>query len=276
VPGVLLVLWMSLGSAPGQQDALDVLSRVSRTYASMKTLQAEADVSMGTTAPGLTQNTSMHLFLALAPPGKMRIENKGPMSVLLIFDGQRGWMYMPALNKYSKLPNSATPAANAAASSSAGGDAIGSALPGVGFIPDFKNVAEGVKEARIVRSETLQVDGADVDCYVIGVVHKPQPPLTPQAADGATVRDQITRETVWVDKARDLVVRLTSDTIPVAAENSTSEAEIRSTITFHKLTLDAPLADDTFVFTPPAGATELDLTQFMPQSAAPAAAPPAP
>jgi outer membrane lipoprotein-sorting protein len=265
----LLVLWMSLGSAPGQQDALDVLSRVGRTYASMKTLQAEADVSMGTTAPGLTQNTSMHLLLALAPPGKMRIENKGPMSVLLIFDGQRGWLYMPALNKYSKLPTMAAATGNAPATSSAGGDAMGSALPGVGFIPDFKNVAEGIKEARIVRSETLQLDGADVDCYVIEVVHNPQAPLTPQAADGATVRDQITQETVWVDKARDLVVRLTSDTIPVAQRDSTSAAELKSTITFQKLTIDAPLADDVFVFTPPPDATELDLTQFMPQPAAP-------
>ena len=274
--GLLLSLWVGLASARGQQDALDVLNRVSKTYESMKTLRAEADITMGTTAPGLMQNTSMRLLLTLAPPGKMRIENKGPMSVLLIFDGQTGWLYMPALNKYSKLPMSAAPIGNASESGRAGNTGASSALPGVGFIPDFKNVAAGIQEAKIVRSEALQLDGAEVECYVIEVVHKPQRALTPQAADGVTPREELTRETVWVDKAHNLIVRLSSDAVPVAGQSPANTAEVKSTITFHKLTLDGPVADDAFVFTAPAGATELDLTQFVPPRSAPTASPPAP
>ena len=273
IAALLLSICIGVAPAPAQQDAIEVLNRAAKTYESMKTLRAEADLTMGATAPGLLQSTSMRLLLTLAPPGKIRIENKGPMSVLMIFDGQAGWLYMPALNKYSKLPASAAPLSHTAGSTQAGSTGTGAALPGAGLIPDFRNVAEGIKEARIVRSETLHLDGAGIDCYVVDVAHKPQAALSPDAADGAAPRQELTHETVWVDKTRNLIVRLSSDAVPVAGQDPANTAELKSTITFHKLILDGPIADDTFVFKPPAGATELDLTQFMPQAPAPESSP---
>ena len=266
----LALLFASLGFAQGQQDALDLLAKVGQAYRSAKTLQAEGDLAMGMKSPGLNQDMTMHLLLTLASPDKIRIQSTGLMSFLLIFDGQAGWIYMPALNKYSKLPSTAASAADAS---------IAPGLPGAGMVPDFAKVADGIKEARIVRSEILELDGVATDCYVIEVLHNPSQPGAEVLAQGtpAGATTESATEILWVDKARLLVVRVSRDMVTLAGHAPPDESKTKSTITFTKLTLDGPVSDDAFVFTPPDGATEMDLGQFMPQGALPAPPPlPAP
>lgn len=259
-----VLLFASLSLAQSPQDALDVLNRVGETYRSVKTLQAEGDIMVGMSSPGMQQNITMHLLLTLAAPGKMRMESiTGPVSMLMISDGQTTWLYMPQLNKYSKLESNKTV-------SDAVNTSIPRGLPGLGIVPDFGKIADGVKEATIVRSETLQLDGISTDCYVIEVLRQSsqQPAGAEPPANAAPAKVEPASETLWVDKARLLVVRLSSDT-KVTLPGASAPTETKSTITFNKLTLDNPVPDDAFVFTPPQGATEMDLGQFMPQGATP-------
>jgi outer membrane lipoprotein-sorting protein len=267
----LVLLLASLGVANSQQDALDVLNKVGANYRSMKTLRAEGDVTMATNGPDMQQNMTMHLLLTVAPPGKVRMESKlGMVGFLMISDGQSTWIYLPQLNKYSKLP--LNQAASGGNTSMAGG------IPGLGAVPDFGTIAEDVKDARIVRSESLQLDGIAADCYVIEVVHEPSQSTTGAKASASEVPTKVdpVSEILWVDKGRLLVVRMSSDA-KVTLPGASAATDTKSTITFNKLTLDDAVPDDAFVFTPPQGATEMDLGQFMPQGATRApAAPPAP
>jgi outer membrane lipoprotein-sorting protein len=251
----LALLVASVGLAQSQDNALDILNKVGENYRSVKTLQAEGEVITAMNGPGMQQNVTMHVLLTLGGSGKMRMETKtGFVNMLIISDGQTTWLSMPGLNKYSKIPAGQTTAMN---SPVAGG------LPGLGGVGDFGKIAEGIKEAKLVRSETLQLDGIATDCYVIEMV--PAAPSV-EASGIPTPKVKPLAQTVWVDKSRLLVARVTSHArVTLPGENSSSETD--STITFTKVTLDEPVADDAFVFTPPPGATELDLSQFMPPGA---------
>jgi outer membrane lipoprotein-sorting protein len=267
----LVLLLASLGLADSQQDALDVLNKVGANYRSMKTLQAEGDLTTGTNGPDMQQNMTVHLLLTFAAPGKLRVESKtGMVGFLMISDGQSTWIYMPQLNKYSKLPlNQAAPGGNTP---------IPGGFPAFGSVSDFGTIAEGVKEATIVRSESLQLDGIAADCYVIEVVHQPSQPAAGAKASAVEVptKAEPVSETLWVDKSRLLVVRVSSEA-KVTLPGASAPTDTKSTITFTKLALDDAVPDDAFVFTPPQGATEMDLRQFMPQDSTEApAAPPGP
>jgi outer membrane lipoprotein-sorting protein len=255
---VILLFLCNSGFAQSQQDALDVLNKVGETYRSVKTLQGEADVQSEMSTHGMEQKMTAHIVLTTAAPGKFRMEtNSGPAHILMIGNGQTLWMYLPDLNKYSKI---AVPVGH-----DSGPNALSAGLPGLGSLPDFTKVADGVKEAQMLPSETLQVDGVPTDCYVISVLH---PPSEGAAANAAASSVQPTRETLWVDKARLLVVRFNLHA-EISSPGSSAPLEDKSTLTFTKLALDNPVPDDAFVFSPPQGATEMDLTQFMPQKAAP-------
>jgi outer membrane lipoprotein-sorting protein len=248
----------NLGFAQSQQDALDVLNKVGETYRTVKTLQGEADVQSEMSTHGVEQKMTAHIILTTAASGKFRMETKtGPAHFLMIGDGQTLWMYVPDLNKYSKIAVPASP--------DPGATALSGGLPGLGSLPDFAKVADGVKEVRMLPRETLQVDGVSTDCYVISFLHQPSEGAAASATPSSA---KPTLETLWVDKARLLVVRFNLHA-QISDPGSSATVEDNSTLTFTKLALDDPVPDDAFLFSPPQGATEMDLTQFMPQKAAP-------
>jgi outer membrane lipoprotein-sorting protein len=256
------LIFCSLGFAQSKQDALDILNRVGETYRSVKTLQAEGEVTTSMSGPGMQQNGTMRLLLAIAPPGKMRMGTRtGLMDIVMIADGETMWLYMPGLNKYSKLPTRQP--AGAQNPSLSGG------LLGLPDVEDFGRIAEGIRDARVVRSETLPLNGIAADCYVIDIVPSAPSASSRRPAGNATAaKVEPISETVWVDKARFLVVRVSSNA-KVTLPGESGPEQTGSTVTFSKVTLDDPVPDETFVFTPPPGATELDLSQFMPQRTTP-------
>ncbi len=79
--------------------------------------------------------------------------------------------------------------------------------------------------------------------------------------------DSTSTKTLWVDKAHYLVYREDS-TIKMTMPGSTAPTESKSRTTFESVAVDQPVAPDTFTFTPPAGATEMDLSSMMPKTPA--------
>jgi outer membrane lipoprotein-sorting protein len=75
-------------------------------------------------------------------------------------------------------------------------------------------------------------------------------------------------KTLWVDRARFLVLRDDSAT-KMTLPNTNTPTQSKQTITFNKIKIDEPIPDDLFEFTPPEGATELDLKQFLPNASGP-------
>jgi outer membrane lipoprotein-sorting protein len=113
------------------------------------------------------------------------------------------------------------------------------------LIPKFEGISDNLKEARILREETLEADGAEIDCYVIEAVYA----FGPAAAEERPIR-----RTYWVDKSRFVVLReaYTSGTAGPGADTVP-----RITTTFTAVKINEPIADDVFVFVPPRGSKEV-------------------
>lgn len=246
------------GFAQRQPEALDVLKKVESTYRSMKTFRAEGSVSIETAGQGMQQKMDMPMTLTMVPPNKLRVENKAaPMNMLMIFNGETLWMYLPLLNKYAKMdPSKFAPDQKLDAK----------AFPGVSsFAAQYAEVAKRAKGAKILREEPILVDGRDINCFVLQVESEPLP-TTASAAFGKSMPNiELSARTLWVDKGRYLVLRESSET-KMTFPNATAPMQSKQTVKFSKITVDEPVSDDQFVFTPPEGATEMDLTQFLPKA----------
>jgi outer membrane lipoprotein-sorting protein len=254
-----LFVTANIGLAQSQPQALDILTKVATTYRTMKSFQAEATISTDMTSPGMQQKMEMPMTLAAVLPDKMRMENKrAPMNMLLVSNGQTVWMYMPQINKYAKMDASKFPGA--------GGGIGAPGMAGYGNIArQYADIADRVKRVRILREEALSIDGRDEACYVLEVEHEtpPIPPAPPAFAKSMPTNIERSAETLWVDKARFVVVRHSFET-KVTFPNSGAPMQSKITTTFSKIRLDEPVADELFAFTPPNGATEMDLSQFLP------------
>jgi outer membrane lipoprotein-sorting protein len=243
----------------GQPDALDLLRNVAETYGSMATLRAEANTVTEMSGPAMQNKMEGPMTLTLGSQGKMRMESKGAMGMLMVSDGKTVWMYMPHLNKYTKV-----------SSLSAGLGFAGEGALGFGGLGAYGNVIANVKEAKVLRSETLHANGAGVPCWVVSVEYEGAgAEAAPQAAGGVLPTQVDSRTTtLWVDKSHSLVYKEISNT-KMTLPRTISPTETKHTVTFKDITVDEPVPDDTFVFTPPEGATEMDLSSFMPQSSPP-------
>lgn len=242
------------------QDVLDALRKVGETYRAMKTYQAGGVVAMEMRGQGMQYKMEVPVTITIAAKGKMRAETKGSAAaMLMVSDGETLWMYMPQLNKYSKInlgtrSDQKTPLSAMAASFSP-------------FGGQYSSIAENVKQGKLLRDDSVQVDGLDVLCHVFDVEYEPGAVNTNAAVKSLPMKVESTRKTYWIDRARNLVLREDS-TMTMKMPNAENETETKQTMTWNKVTVDGPVSDDLFVFTPPAGATEMDLTQFLPTGTA--------
>lgn len=209
---------------PDQPDALDLLKNVALTYHAMRTLSAKLTSVMN--GPDMQQKIEMPMTIMADSSGKMRVENTGVTGMLMVFDGSTMWIYMSSFNKYTKLPLSS---------------AASSAQPDSFF--GYQSVATDVKEAKILRSEKLQVNGSHADCWVVQLQYEPAGARTLWA------------KTLWVDKTHYFVYR-EDWTSKMAMPGTSAPTETKHTIKFDTISLDQPVPEDTFTFTPPSGATE--------------------
>ncbi len=245
-------------AAPAQPEALDLLRNVAETYRAMSTLRGDANMSMEMHGPDLAQNIEMSVTLNINAQGKMRMESKGDVPMVTVADGQTLWVYMPLFNRYMKIPL---------------GQAGAYGQPGFAiprdFLSRFSKLAENVKQATVVGSETLRANGAEVSCWIVSVEYEPpasDESTAPGGAAGPPKRSGTTK--LWVEKTRYLVYRQSSDAKSTRPGTSAA-SELKNALTFTSLTVNEPIPDETFVFKPPAGATEMDPSGFMPPSPAP-------
>jgi outer membrane lipoprotein-sorting protein len=252
----LMCLAASLACAQGSFSAMDVLASVGTAYSSMSTFQGEGTVQTVMNGPGMQQNMEMPVELTLAAPNKLRLNLDSPtMKAVTIFDGQIFWMYFPALNMYSKLDQASLPSADK------------TRMKGYDLFSKYRDIAQRVEDARILKSETVNLNGAPAECWVIEVHYK-----NPHAGSGSSAfvggnspKVLSSQATLWVTKDQDWVVKTISAT-DMKMNPSASPAEMTVTLAFNKITANEPLADSLFTFTPPAGAREMNLSQFIPSA----------
>jgi outer membrane lipoprotein-sorting protein len=206
---------------------------------------------------GMQQKIEVNMTTTTDSSGKMRIEATGVTAMLMIYDGNTFWMYFSQLNKYAKV------------STGAGVQGSGGAVPGMpGMSGDtfgpYKNVAANVKDATILRAEKLSFGGSDVDCWVVTVDYQPHIGAASSAQPaGASAANGTVTKTLWIDKTHYLVYQEDS-TSKATLPGAPGPMESKQTVKYESIVRDPPIGPDTFKFSPPEGATEMDLSSFMP------------
>lgn len=255
VPCALALILVSIG-ALGQvtPDAQTVLTGVDQAYSAVAAFQGQGTMKMETTGPGMQQRMQGTISLSLESPGKMRMEmNMAGSRVLLISDGHALWMYMPSMNVYSKMNMPA--------------HALGqnSQTKNYDLFVKYRNLAGRASAASVLRSQTLSLNGQPADCWVLHVHYKPLQ-ASGTAVKGLGVKPLSSEGDLWVDKANYWVLREDTNTRFMM---SGAADESNQSLAFDKVTLNPGLEDSLFVFSPPAGARELNLSALLPSAGAP-------
>jgi outer membrane lipoprotein-sorting protein len=251
-------------TAPDQPDALGLLKNVELTYGAMNTYSAKVTNTMAMDGSGAQGKMNMETSVTVTADstGKFRMESKGMMGMTLVYDGNTMWLYMPAANSYSKLPlNGGLPSAEAGAM---GGGMFG----GTNALQEYRNVSKGVKGAKIVRSEKLHVNDAEVECWVVAVEYEGLGSEASAAmqSSGLPVSDFARSKTLWVDKNLYLVYKDDS-TMKMTMPNANAPTNLKQTSKVESVTVNDAVSPDVFKFTPPPGAKEMDESKFMQKTA---------
>ena len=243
-------------TAPDQPDAVDLLKNVELTYGAMNTYSAKVNSTMAMNGAGAQGKMNMETALTITADstGRFRMESTGMMGMTVVYDGSNMWLYMPTANSYSKLP-----LGGASHAATMGGGVFGAANAPV----EYKSVTTGVKEAKILRSEKVHVNGSDADCWVISLEYEGPGSNESAAAQtaGMAFSDLARSRTLWVDKSRYLVYE--DDSVAkMTMPNTNTSTTMKQTSKVESVAVNDPVSPNVFAFTPPADAREMDESKF--------------
>jgi thiol-disulfide isomerase/thioredoxin/outer membrane lipoprotein-sorting protein len=245
-----LLLLTLTASAQELPDAATITKQVQEAAKQRKSIEYVKDLTGEVTLDGKpvtevnasgrrvpVQSAIGKQIVALQNPGKAHIDLQLGSGNLLVSDGDSTWTYRPTTKTYTKIAAAQTPdgvAANLAV------------LDVLGFFADSKTT-------KTARQESITVDGAAYDCWVLTSSVK----IPAQAAMGGQISDGIM--TSWIDKK--LLVEVQEEIayslkVPPAAGATPVEYVSKIRQVMHGLKVDQPVAVGLFAFLPPADARE--------------------
>jgi outer membrane lipoprotein-sorting protein len=249
----LLLLFQFAGIALSQDKDVsrEILENVSQTYNTLSSYCFEVNSIVEIKTKQTQMRMDRLIVLAAIKPDKIRMEVKSPlMDMLVVSNSSVTWEYMSLLNQYTKRIGGPTTIV------SKGIDGVErtsdkeeylrlmAVALGV-LLPRYDNLLEGLKRSKILREETVEINGTNISCYVIEAEYDRL-----EAFPGA----KISAKTVWVDKNRLLVLREQySMKIP---SDEFGAVEQTHTIEFKAVKVNEILSERLFTFTPPEGAKE--------------------
>jgi len=221
---ILPLLTLSAQPFPDAAALLQRSGNALKTYNSFEYTEVMSGGPAGMETSMLHQGTSS---------GKTRmVQRIGDVDGLMIVsDGRDMWMYVGMMKRYMKMPMDP--------------GLMGEWAGGGGITP----AGQTYENAKVSRSEVLDVDGEPHDCWVV------ESRTRELAVAGATAKGGIT--TRWIDKISSIEFKSVVTTSVQVAGNK-EPIETKMTISRHGYKFNPPLDDSLFVFTPPAGATETD------------------
>ncbi len=233
----LLAVVLLAAPAPAQPlpDAADLLKQSQDAMRNHRSVQFESDMVVEMMMGASPMKMNITASLAIKNPGKMRAESKMPMGTsTMISDGESTWMYFSMLKQYTKVP--------AARGLQGVLEASGIRLP---------DPSKSQGRPKTLREETIEVDGAKHDCWVVETTIDRMPLPAPPGAElsGAVFH-------VWIDKSLKMDLK-TEVSGKMQGGAMPAAIEFRQSLNKHGLKLDAEIPDSTFAFTPPADAKEV-------------------
>ncbi len=143
-------------------DAADLLKQSQDAMRKHRSVQYDSDMVMEMMMEGNPMKMNITASLAIKNPGKMRAESKMPMGTSTMSDGESTWMYLSMLKQYTKVPAARGLEGVLAAS--------GIRMP---------DPAKAQGKSKTIREETIEMDGAKHDCWVVETTIDKMPLPTP-------------------------------------------------------------------------------------------------
>lgn len=212
-------------------DALKLLRDVSDAYQALKSLSVEATILIESGDENFSAHSEQRVHFLYAAPDHIRYEKFGENGTVQVLDGNR--LHNSLGRRFAGKPlYGSIPAAN---------------LPGLphSFQPDFPFVGgnevflyQGIEQRVIVAEILRNEDG----CHVISVTYEPSTHVGMNIAVSPVL--------LWVNAENRIVMRQQCE----VGHRFPAEDEItrsRHTVAVRKVSINEPLPEDTFHFTPP-------------------------
>jgi outer membrane lipoprotein-sorting protein len=216
------LLSMSVLRPAVAEDATEYLRKTARAYKELTSLQVEAvtERGLGDSRP----RYSVVVKLYRSATGKSRVETAGEGNVprlVLISNGKEITEYRAWSNEYTRFADGAFSVAFSPDRGSGWGEM------------SYETIADGAFRASFKGRETLQIGGDRVPCAIVDVEYSGADPSY----------------SFWIAESTGLVLkRIVRFSSPLGPTKLTS--------TVRALTLNEPIADSVFEFTPPPGAKQ--------------------
>ncbi len=225
----------SLSLSQDQVSGEELLAKASEAYRSLKSYYFEGVMIFETETEAMQERAKVETLIVMAAvrPGKIRDEFKRGM--LTVSDGQATWVYSRKLNQYTKR--------KAAVLASEGTGELEA-----GFMSKYGRITEGLKQAKVLREEVVEVEGKAVECYVVEASYEPMAELS---------NFEASPKLFWIDKKRHIVLKDISSVVMKLPQPGTAR-HLRQTTEFSIARINEPVADDLFTFNVPEGAKEVD------------------
>lgn len=233
-------------------EGMVILKKMSEVYRTLESYQFEGLLTRETTAEGFLQRREVPILKAAVLPDKMHVESGWPSKrIISVFNGENSWLYFTHLRQYSKsTPGEMKQIMEIGPNSEAGSVSSLAAS----FVTDYGTLAEQVSEVKLLRTETLSIEGLSIECSVL------------EFADPGQERSSPSKEflprTLWVENKRFIVLKDTSGTRSKSLDDG-EVSESHQTIVLQRARINEPLSEDLFTFVPPEGVKEFILPGFV-------------
>jgi thiol-disulfide isomerase/thioredoxin len=244
---VLVFAFAAMLPARAGDDALALLHQVSDAYKSLKTyhIEQEAESLLSTELHHSWQKN--FTTLAVGDHDRVRFELKEDTNWhIVVSDGKTVWRATPYIREWSRT-ELAGPLADLKNGGSEGDMAINRLKVAMRFYP---RLTDEVTNAEIIGHENVEVGGMAFVCTVVRADNQP-----PRGAVG--IRSWT--RTYWIDDASHVILKdesITRGHLMPSAPFNEGESRWLTRVTF--LSLNEPLPDTLFNYTPPANFGEVD------------------
>jgi len=244
----LVASFLTLWQADRPPDALALINKVSQRYAEAKSYHIEAIEERSATSE-LSRSWQKFMMTAIVmPDGRFRYEGFSTVGKsFLISNGKQEWEYIPGRKAYTQqnLPteSSATRPIHAPE-----GVIAQNAKQ---IVVSLAQIAGNLKSASYLPDEAIIFEDKKIDCYVVHVSERDFKAQRPFSARESTV---------WIDKARLVIIKRTEKVEPVTKNPDAPWRVFSSDVltTYPVVDLNAQEPDSVFAFVPPKDAVRVE------------------
>lgn len=214
-----------------------LLEKVAVTYRNLERYRFDFTLAAETRSTTGRRSMETRVEMAASRPGKLRLSIAGGLGELQVYaNGEFTWVFVPLLKQYTRRP------AGGGKDAVEGGTSRYAAIA-TQTVEQFERIARGVRSARRVRTEKLEVEGTSAECVVVEVELEEEEP-----------GERRTR-TYWIDPQRKLVLKAVQFDQDAGEGVEAPVTEV--TTTFSRAEIGEAIPEEVFVFTPPSDAKEV-------------------